>query len=171
MFEKDSVKITRAEEFTFAPLFNHARSRMNGWKTADPMRRVIALSVMHILQPQRLMYVTACALWEKPLMNHLTPYIVNFYRGTGLLTKAEEKRFPKEREILKVESNKGTEEEDNSRSRMPSRTTTSGIVQVDVLPTRERPKRRIAKRRKVMTDDKEDPLLESRMTDSEITGI
>ncbi|OAE33503.1 hypothetical protein AXG93_1467s1050 [Marchantia polymorpha subsp. ruderalis] len=35
MFEKESVKITRAEEFTFAPLFKNARSGTNGWKIAD----------------------------------------------------------------------------------------------------------------------------------------
>lgn len=30
MFEKDSVKITRAEEFTFGPLFKNGRSGTNG---------------------------------------------------------------------------------------------------------------------------------------------
>ncbi|OAE29423.1 hypothetical protein AXG93_4548s1000 [Marchantia polymorpha subsp. ruderalis] len=62
MFEKDSVKITRAEEFTFAPLFRNARSRTNRWKTLnykDTMRHAIALGVMHILRPQRTTYVTA----------------------------------------------------------------------------------------------------------------
>lgn len=62
MFEKNSVKITRAEEFTFAPLFKNARSETNGWKTLDykdPKKRAIALEIMHILQPQRTTYVTA----------------------------------------------------------------------------------------------------------------
>ncbi|OAE23872.1 hypothetical protein AXG93_3001s1000 [Marchantia polymorpha subsp. ruderalis] len=62
MFEKDNVKITRAEEFTFAPLFRNARSGTNGWKTADykdPMISAIAFGVMHILQPQRTTFVTA----------------------------------------------------------------------------------------------------------------
>lgn len=35
MFEKESVKITRAEEFTFAPFFKNARSGTNGLKIAD----------------------------------------------------------------------------------------------------------------------------------------
>lgn len=62
MFKKDSVKITCAVEFTFAPLFKNARLGTNGWKTADnkdPMRRAIALEVMHILRLQRTTYVTA----------------------------------------------------------------------------------------------------------------
>lgn len=62
MFEKESVKITRAEKFTFAPFFKNARSGPNGWKTADyndPKRRAIALSIMHILRPHRTTYVTA----------------------------------------------------------------------------------------------------------------
>ncbi|OAE22114.1 hypothetical protein AXG93_1175s1240 [Marchantia polymorpha subsp. ruderalis] len=62
MLEKYSVKITRAEEFTFGPLFKNGRSGTNGWKTADykdPKRRAIALGIMHILRPQRTTYVTA----------------------------------------------------------------------------------------------------------------
>lgn len=54
MFEKDIVKITRAEEFTFGPLFKNGISGTNGWKTADykdPKRRAIALGIMHILRP------------------------------------------------------------------------------------------------------------------------
>lgn len=93
-------------------------------------------------------------------MNHLTPYIVNFYRGMGLLTKAKEKRFLKEWKILAIESSEGTEEENNGRPRVSSQTTARGPVQVDVLPTGERPERRMAKRRKILTDDEEDPLLE-----------
>ncbi|OAE23113.1 hypothetical protein AXG93_1856s1030 [Marchantia polymorpha subsp. ruderalis] len=57
----------------------------------------------------------------------------------GLLTKEEEKRFLKEPELLAVESSEGTEDKDNSRPR---------TVQVDVLPTREKTERRLAKRRK-----------------------
>lgn len=68
-------------------------------------------------------------------MNHLTLYIVNFYQGMGLLTKAKEKRFPKEWKILAIESSKGIEEEDNDRPRVPSQTTACGPIQVDVLPT------------------------------------
>ncbi|OAE30803.1 hypothetical protein AXG93_857s1040 [Marchantia polymorpha subsp. ruderalis] len=43
--------------------------------------------------------------------------------------------------------------------------------QVDVLPTRVRSESRLAKRRKVMADDEKDPPLESRMAETEITGI
>ncbi|OAE21095.1 hypothetical protein AXG93_3661s1200 [Marchantia polymorpha subsp. ruderalis] len=44
--EKESVKITRAKEFTFTPFFKNAGSGTNGWKTAnykDSKRRAIAL--------------------------------------------------------------------------------------------------------------------------------
>ncbi|OAE30309.1 hypothetical protein AXG93_4201s1080 [Marchantia polymorpha subsp. ruderalis] len=62
MFEKESVKITRAEEFTFAPLFKNTKSGTNGWKTTDYKdlkRCAIALGIMHILRSQRTTYVTA----------------------------------------------------------------------------------------------------------------
>lgn len=55
MFENKSVKITRAEEFNFVPLFKIPRLSTNGWKTAkykDLRRRAMALGVMHILRPQ-----------------------------------------------------------------------------------------------------------------------
>lgn len=84
----------------------------------------------------------------------------------GLLTK-EEKRFPKEREILAIEFSEGIEEEDISRPRIPPQTTARGLVQVDHLPTRERPEQRLAKRRKVVTDDKEYLMLESRRAETE----
>lgn len=99
-------------------------------------------------------------------MNHLNPYIVNFYRRMRSLTKVEEKQFPKERDILAIESIKETEEENNGQPRVPSQTTARGSVQVNVLPTREQPEWRLAKRRKVLTDNEEDPLLESRMVET-----
>ncbi|OAE18880.1 hypothetical protein AXG93_3022s1040 [Marchantia polymorpha subsp. ruderalis] len=77
----------------------------------------------------------------------------------------------KEREVLAVESSEETEEEDNNRPRVPPQTTVRGPVQVDVLPTRERPDRRLAKRRKAITDDKKDLLLEPRIAKSKIAGI
>lgn len=52
VFEKESVKVTRAEKFTFAPLFQNPRSSTKGWRVVeykDPMRRAVALMVMHIL--------------------------------------------------------------------------------------------------------------------------
>ncbi|OAE30334.1 hypothetical protein AXG93_4201s1350 [Marchantia polymorpha subsp. ruderalis] len=72
----------------------------------------------------------------------------------------EEKRFPRERKILTAESNVGTEEEDNNRSQVPPQTTARGLVKVDVLPNRQKPERRLAKRRKVVTDDEEDLTLD-----------
>lgn len=62
IFEKNGVKITSAEEFTFVRFVKNARSRTNGWKTADykdSKRRAIALGIMHILRPQRTTYVNA----------------------------------------------------------------------------------------------------------------
>ncbi|OAE32412.1 hypothetical protein AXG93_3671s1310 [Marchantia polymorpha subsp. ruderalis] len=66
---------------------------------------------------------------KEALVNHLTPYIVNFNQGVGLLTKEEEKRFSKEREILAIESSKKTEEEDNVQPEVPPKSTTRGLVQ------------------------------------------
>ncbi|OAE24612.1 hypothetical protein AXG93_4110s1000 [Marchantia polymorpha subsp. ruderalis] len=110
MFEKYSVKITRVEEFTFASLFRNARSGTNGWKTAnykDPMRRAIALKVMHILLSQRTTYVTS---WQVGFFERLVKE-----NRIGLLTKAEEKRFPKEQEIRAIKSSEETEHEGTRR--------------------------------------------------------
>lgn len=71
-----------------------------------------------------LVWINASARWEGSLGNHLTPFIVNFYQGMELLTKEEEKRFPKELKVLAVESSEGIEEEDNSRPKIPPQTTT-----------------------------------------------
>ncbi|OAE32017.1 hypothetical protein AXG93_4378s1000 [Marchantia polymorpha subsp. ruderalis] len=88
----------------------------------DPKRRAIALGIMHILQPARTTYVTTLQVgffervikgqqvhwarifydlvwvnvssrWSGPLANHLTPFLVIFYRGMGLLTREEERDF------------------------------------------------------------------------------
>lgn len=88
-----------------------------------------------------------------------------------LLTKEEEKRFLKEREILAVESSEGTEEEDNSQPQIPHQTTARGPVQVDVLPNQEKSERRLAKRRKVVTDDEEYLMFEERRAEKEIEGV
>lgn len=69
-----------------------------------------------------LVWVNASSRWTGPLINHLTPFLVNFYRGMGLLTREEEKRFSREREILTVESSEGTED-DNRRPSIPPQTT------------------------------------------------
>ncbi|OAE23091.1 hypothetical protein AXG93_2590s1010 [Marchantia polymorpha subsp. ruderalis] len=104
-----------------------------------------------------LVWVNASSRWEGSLMNHLIPYLVNFYQGMVLLTE-EEKRFLKEWEVLVVESSERTEEEDNSRLIGPPQTTAGGPVQVDVLPMPERPERRLAKRRKTQFVGSEDIL-------------
>ncbi|OAE19349.1 hypothetical protein AXG93_3548s1020 [Marchantia polymorpha subsp. ruderalis] len=48
----------------------------------------------------------------------------------GLLTREEEKRFLREREILAAESSEGTEDEDNSQPQIPPQTTARGLVQI-----------------------------------------
>ncbi|OAE20806.1 hypothetical protein AXG93_1748s1110 [Marchantia polymorpha subsp. ruderalis] len=70
------------------------------------------------------------------LVNHLTLFLVIFYRGMGLLTKKEEKRFPKEQEIWTAESKEGTEN-DISQPSIPPQTTARGPVQVEVVRRRE----------------------------------
>lgn len=42
---------------------------------------------------------------------------------------------------------------------------------MDVLPTRERPERRLAKRWKILAKDEEDPLLEAQIAENEIVKI
>ncbi|OAE32393.1 hypothetical protein AXG93_3671s1120 [Marchantia polymorpha subsp. ruderalis] len=44
-------------------------------------------------------------------------------------------------------------------------------ISVDVLPRRERPERQLAKRRKVVTYDEEDLMLESRRAETELVGV
>ncbi|OAE31233.1 hypothetical protein AXG93_1293s1100 [Marchantia polymorpha subsp. ruderalis] len=51
------------------------------------------------------------------------------HRGNELLTKEEEKQFPKEREILAIESSKGPEKEDNVQPEVPPQRTTRVPVQ------------------------------------------
>ncbi|OAE31765.1 hypothetical protein AXG93_4874s1300 [Marchantia polymorpha subsp. ruderalis] len=51
------------------------------------------------------------------------------------------------------------------------RTTAREPVQVDVLPNREKPERRLAKRGKVVTDDEEDLTLVVRRAETEVEGI
>ncbi|OAE32404.1 hypothetical protein AXG93_3671s1230 [Marchantia polymorpha subsp. ruderalis] len=75
-------------------------------------------------------------------------------RGMGLLTREEEKRFPRERESFTVESSEGTEDENRSPA-VPTHTTARGPVQVDVVQRQEQPERRVTKRRKVVSDNEE----------------
>lgn len=88
----------------------------------------------------------------------------------GLLTREEEKRFLREWEILTVESSEETKD-DNSRSSISPQTTARGPVEVDVLPNRERQERRLAKRRKVVSDDEEDLTLGMGIAETKVEGI
>ncbi|OAE30189.1 hypothetical protein AXG93_4295s1440 [Marchantia polymorpha subsp. ruderalis] len=115
-----------------------------------------------------LVWMNAGSWWTGPLTNHITPFLVNFYRGMGLLTREEEKRFPREREILTAESSEETEDE-NRPSSIPTHTTARGPVQVDVVQRREKPERRLAKRRKVVSDDEEELTHETRSARGEET--
>ncbi|OAE23443.1 hypothetical protein AXG93_4719s1000 [Marchantia polymorpha subsp. ruderalis] len=98
-------------------------------------------------------------------------FAVNFYRGTRFLTKKEEKRFPKEQKILAIESSEETDEKDDVQPKEPPQRTACGSVQVDVLVIRVQQERRLAKRWKIIVDIGEGQRLESRMTETQVTGI
>lgn len=87
----------------------------------------------------------------------------------GLLIKEEEKRFPKEQGILAIESSEETDEEDDVQLEEPPQRIARGPVQVDVV--REQSNRRLAKRRRIIADSGEGRRLESRMAETQITGI
>lgn len=94
----------------------------------------------------------------------------------GLLTKDEEKRFQKEREVMAIESSEYTDEEYtdeeyNVQPEEPPQRTTRGPVQVDVVATREQPERRPTKRRKVIADNGEGRRPELRMAETQVTRI
>ncbi|OAE24159.1 hypothetical protein AXG93_2752s1740 [Marchantia polymorpha subsp. ruderalis] len=158
MFEKESVKIMRRRiHFCFTL---QDRAVEYEWVEDGGLRgpeEAIALGVMHILRPIR---------WKGGLINHITPYLVNFYRGMELLTKSEEKRFPKERKVLTVESGEDTEQEDNAQSEEPPRSTTRESIQVDIVSTEKQSERRLAKRWKVVDDKGEVQRPESRMAET-----
>ncbi|OAE23652.1 hypothetical protein AXG93_2079s1000 [Marchantia polymorpha subsp. ruderalis] len=90
--------------------------------------------------------------------------------GMRLLTREEEKQLPKEREILMAESSEGTED-DTRQPSIPAQTTARGPVQVEVVRRREKPERRVAKRRRVVSDDEGDLTLEVRRTETEVDVI
>ncbi|OAE32233.1 hypothetical protein AXG93_4525s1140 [Marchantia polymorpha subsp. ruderalis] len=103
------------------------------------------------------------------MTNHLTPFLIHFFRGMGLLTREEEKRFPRERESFTEESSEGTEDENPSPAIL-THTTAQGPVQVDVVPRHEQPERRMAKKRKVVSDDEEELAHTVRRVDMEVSG-
>ncbi|OAE21013.1 hypothetical protein AXG93_2258s1000 [Marchantia polymorpha subsp. ruderalis] len=78
----------------------------------------------------------------------MTPLLANFYRGMELLTKNKEKKFSKDREVLTLDTDEVTEEEDDTQAEESSQKIAEGPVRVDVLPVEEGPQRRPAKRHK-----------------------
>lgn len=89
----------------------------------------------------------------------------------GLLTKDEEKRFPKEREVLAIESSEDTNEEDNVQAEEPPRRTARGPVQMDVVATREQPESRSAKRHNLIADSGEGQRPKSWMVETHVIEI
>lgn len=71
---------------------------------------------------------------------------MNFYRGMGLLTKSEEKQFSKEQEVLTLDSDEGTEEENDVQAKEPPQRTARGPVWVNVVIMEDELERRLAKR-------------------------
>ncbi|OAE33728.1 hypothetical protein AXG93_2884s1000 [Marchantia polymorpha subsp. ruderalis] len=70
---------------------------------------------------------------------------------------------------LIVESSQGTEDENRSPA-VPTHTTARGPVQVDVVPRQEQPERRVAKKRKVVSDDEEELAHTVRRMDMDVSG-
>ncbi|OAE34087.1 hypothetical protein AXG93_2891s1110 [Marchantia polymorpha subsp. ruderalis] len=92
LFEKNSVGLTRGEEFSYRPLFESGRQGTNGWKTIDykhSKRRAIALGIMHILRPARTTYVTS---WQVGFFKR----ILKGQRGITLPTSPVEEVRPEE---------------------------------------------------------------------------
>lgn len=74
-----------------------------------------------------------------------------FYRGMDLLTKSEEKRFSKEKEVLELESNEDEEsEEEKARAKEITQAATRGPVRVEVVTAEEESERRPVKRQKIV---------------------
>lgn len=88
-----------------------------------------------------------------------------------LLTKEEEKRFSKEREMLAIESSEETEEEYDVEFEETFQRTTRRPFQVDVVAIREQLDRRLAKRRKLIADSGEGRRPKSRIAETQVTGI
>ncbi|OAE20094.1 hypothetical protein AXG93_2611s1000 [Marchantia polymorpha subsp. ruderalis] len=103
------------------------------------------------------------------MTTHLTPHLVNFYRGMKLLTREEEERFPREQESFTVESSEGTKDKNRSPA-VPTHTTARGPLQVDVVPRQEQPEKRVAKKRKVVSDDEEELFHMVRRMDMDVSG-
>lgn len=93
-----------------------------------------------------LVWINVSNTWRGGLINHMTPFLVNFYCGMGLLTKNEESRFPKERKILKLDTDEGTEEEYVTQAKEITRGAARGPVRVKIITIEEVSERRPAKR-------------------------
>lgn len=75
-------------------------------------------------------------------------FLGEFYRGMGLLTTSEEKRFPKEKEVLELESDEESEEQDTQAEDI-KRGAVRGLIRMEVVTTEEVSERRSTKRQKV----------------------
>lgn len=101
-------------------------------------------------------------------MNHMTPFLVNFYRGMGLLTKSNEKRFSKETEILELESDKESKEED-TRAKETTQGAAQGPIRVELVTAEEGSERLPAKKQKVAKASEVARRPEALMAGSDVT--
>ncbi|OAE27923.1 hypothetical protein AXG93_3309s1200 [Marchantia polymorpha subsp. ruderalis] len=69
----------------------------------------------------------------------------------GLLTTSEEKRFPKEKEVLELESDEESEEQDTQAEDI-KRGAVRGLIRMEVVTTEEVSERRSTKRQKPIRD-------------------
>lgn len=95
---------------------------------------------------------------------------MNVYRGIGLLTKSEEKRFPKEREILEWNKDEESDEE-KVRAEEITRATAQGPVRVEVVIAEEGSQQRSAKRQKIAEASVAARRLEAQMVRSAATRL
>ncbi|OAE21290.1 hypothetical protein AXG93_868s1280 [Marchantia polymorpha subsp. ruderalis] len=142
LFDKNSVGLTRGEEFSYGPLFETGRQGTNGWKTVDykdPKRRAIALGIMHILRPARTTYVTAwqVGFFERILKGQRVHWARIFY------------------DLVWV----------NASGRW------TGSMTNHLTPFLEQPERRVAKRRKVVSDDEEELTHVVRRMDMDVSRV
>ncbi|OAE24400.1 hypothetical protein AXG93_4530s1020 [Marchantia polymorpha subsp. ruderalis] len=123
LFDSESVQLSK-EESTFDGLFKNRRSCTKGYKIRDYVDRKwrnVAMAIFQILQPHKTSYMTfwqvgfvelalagtpihwARILWKAngsmqeekvESINHLSPFLINFYRSMGCLTAEEKKQFP-----------------------------------------------------------------------------
>ncbi|OAE24001.1 hypothetical protein AXG93_4541s1030 [Marchantia polymorpha subsp. ruderalis] len=87
--------------------------------------------------------------WRRGSINHMTYFLINFYCGMRLFTKNEEKRFHKERKVLKLNMDERTEEEDDTQVKEIPQGVARGRIQVKVVTAEEVSNQRPEKRQKI----------------------